>query len=155
MVKVLRLLLLSAFLLQSSLLFSQERHRFNIPQRAADNHSSREQVFDKNSPRNFDQFFEVYANGFQNCDTLLRALRQWVFIFSETAERAVTGNYQAQQLIEKYALPDSPFHYFLVREIDKHTGACSDKLKPFFEHYGFEIRQNYNLLNGRFGYKIP
>lgn len=105
-----------------------------------------------NKLRNFSDFFKHYDQEFKDCKALLEALNQWVYIYRETADRALAGNTRAQQSIRVYATEHSPFQHIMVKEIRKFSEVCPDELDDFFEKHTYDIEHRQNLLRTRFGY---
>lgn len=105
-----------------------------------------------NKLRNFSDFFKHYDQEFKDCKSLLKALNQWIYIYQETADRALAGNTRAQQSIRVYATEHSPFQHIMVKEIRKFSKVCPDELDEFFEKHTYNIEHRQNLLRTRFGY---
>ncbi|MFW6350890.1 MAG: hypothetical protein ACOC2E_00745 [Bacteroidota bacterium] len=102
--------------------------------------------------RDFSDFFNYYDQEFDTCNEFLDAMDKWIFIYMETADRALAGNTRAQQSIRIYATENSPFQYMIVKETQRFSETCTVEVNSFFEKYSFDIQSRQNLLKTRFGF---
>jgi len=136
-----------------SSLFSFSQLPANLPQKEIN--QSSHQIQNKHAGtkiRDFSDFFNYYDQEFDNCNEFLDAMDKWIFIYMETADRALTGNTRAQQSIRIYATENSPFQYIMAKDIRKYSEICTQEVNTFFEKYSFDIQSRQNLLKTRFGF---